>query len=73
MFSDNNTINGTTAKFNDDGTVTVYYGSAEDCGEPPNRLDITDGWNILMRVYQPAQSVIDGKYALPKISKVEGD
>ena len=69
MFSDNNTINGTTAKYNEDGTVTVYYGSEEDCGKRPNRLDITQGWNILMRVYVPGQKVIAGKYIMPKITK----
>ncbi len=68
MFSDNNTINGTTAKHNDDGTVTVYYGSKEACGEHDNRLDITDGWNILMRVYVPGTSVTEGDYKLPRIS-----
>ena len=69
LFSDNNTLNGTTAKYNEDGTVTVYYGSAEDCGKSRNRLDITRGWNILLRVYVPGKSVIDGKYKLPKITK----
>jgi hypothetical protein len=69
LFSDNNTLNGTTAKYNEDGTVTVYYGSEEDCGKHQNRMDITQGWNILMRVYVPGQSVIDGKYKLPKITK----
>jgi hypothetical protein len=71
MFSDNNTINGTTAKFNEDGTATVHYGSEEDCGKRPNRLDITQGWNILMRVYQPGQSVTDGNYKMPAITKSE--
>ena len=69
MFSDNNTINGRTAETNEDGTVTVYYGSAEDCGKGANRLDTTQGWNILMRVYEPGQSVTDGKYRLPSITK----
>jgi hypothetical protein len=71
MFSDDNTINGTTAKFNEDGAVTVYYGSEKDCGKRPNRLDITQGWNILMRVYEPGQSVTDGKYKMPAITKAK--
>jgi len=71
MFSDNNTINGTTAKFNEDGTATVYYGSEEDCGKRANRLDITQGWNILMRVYEPGQSVTDGNYKMPAITKAK--
>jgi len=71
MFSDNNTINGATAKFNEDGTATVHYGSEEDCGRRPNRLDITEGWNILMRVYEPGQSVIDGNYKMPAIAEAK--
>ena len=69
MFSDNNTINGTNAKYNEDGTVTVRYGSEKDCGKRDNRLDITKGWNILMRVYEPKQSVIAGDYKMPQITK----
>ena len=71
MFSDNNNINGATAKFNEDGTFTVYYGSEKDCGKRLNRLDITQGWNILMRPYEPGQSVMDGKYKMPPITKAK--
>ena len=73
LFSDNNSLNNTTAKYNEDGTVTVHYGSQEDCGDVQNRLDTTDGWNILMRVYVPGESVIDGKYKLPEITKAGGE
>jgi hypothetical protein len=71
MFSDNNNINGATAKFNEDGTFTVYYGSEKDCGKRPNRLEITQGWNILMRPYEPGQSVMDGNYKMPAITRAK--
>jgi hypothetical protein len=29
----------------------------EACGDVPNRVDVTEGWNFLMRVYHPGQSV----------------
>jgi hypothetical protein len=49
----------------------VYYGPPEACGEDrPNRLDIAEGWNILVRVYRPGQRVIDGGYVLPAIGRV---
>jgi hypothetical protein len=30
----------------------------------PNRLDITEGWNFLMRIYRPGPSILDGSYKL---------
>ena len=70
MFSDNNNLNSASVAHNEDGTVTVHYGSPAACGDKvPNRLDIAEGWNILMRVYRPSQSVIDGEYVLPEIAK----
>ena len=31
----------------------------------PNRLDAPDGWNFLMRVYRPGESVLNDSYKLP--------
>ena len=50
---------------NADGTFTVHFGSKEVCGDVPNRLDAPEGWNFLMRVYRPGQSVLNGSYKLP--------
>jgi len=58
-------------KFNPDGTFTVHFGSKEICGDVPNRLDVTDGWNFLMRVYRPGPSVLDGSYKLPNAEAVK--
>lgn len=58
-------------QYNPDGTFTVYYGSAAVCGAVANRLNTpTDNWYLGMRVYRPAQAVIDGKYDLPKPEEV---
>jgi hypothetical protein len=65
MKSDNNIVNSSTVRLNADGTFTVYFGSKEACGDMPNRLDVSEGWNFLMRVYRPGQSVQDGDYVLP--------
>ncbi|MBY5921202.1 DUF1214 domain-containing protein [Ferrimonas balearica] len=67
MFSDSNNINSASAKMDDDASFTMHYGSVEACGDVENRLDTTEGWNLLMRVYEPAQSVIDGKYKMPTL------
>jgi len=31
----------------------------------PNRLDVPEDWNFLMRIYRPRPSVLDGSYKLP--------
>lgn len=53
MKSDTNIVNSSNVKLSTDGTATVYFGSKEQCGAVPNRLDVTEGWNFLMRVYRP--------------------
>lgn len=68
MKSENSILNKSNAKMNPDGTFTVHFGSKEDCGDVPNRLDVTDGWNFLMRVYRPGKSVLDGSYKLPDVT-----
>jgi len=36
----------------------------------PSRLDVTEGWNFLMRVYRPGPSVLDGSYQLPNATEI---
>ena len=66
MKSDNNIVNSSNATLNADGMFTVYFGSQEACGDVPNRLDVSEGWNFLMRVYRPGPSVLDNTYKLPE-------
>lgn len=71
MESDNNIVNSSNVTLNDDGTFTVYFGSEEQVGDVPNRLDApADGWNYLLRIYEPGQSVLNGEYKLPKAEKL---
>jgi len=71
MKSENNIVNSSNVKLNADGTFTVYFGSKEACGDVPNRLDVTEGWNFLMRVYRPGASVLDETYEMPKVQPIE--
>lgn len=51
---------------------TVYFGAADKCPkDAKNRLDITDGWNFLMRCYLPGKEVLDGTYKLPSVTEVK--
>jgi hypothetical protein len=65
MKSENAILNSSSVKLNGDGkTFTVHFGSKELCGDVPNRLDVSPGWNFVMRVYRPGRSVLDGSYVL---------
>ncbi len=71
MKSDNNIVNSSNVKLSADGTFTVHFGAAEACGEAPNRLDTAEGWNFIMRIYRPGQSVLQGGYELPAVRPVK--
>lgn len=70
MKSDDNIINDRNVTLNDNGTFTAHFGSAQDCGDQANRVDIDDGWNFLMRVYRPGDAVLDRSYVLPAVERV---
>ncbi len=65
MKSNNSILNALNTKMNPDGTFTAYFGSKEASKDAPNRLDISQGWNFLMRIYRPGPSVLNGSYKLP--------
>jgi hypothetical protein len=70
MKSENSILNGNNVKLNDDGTFTAYFGPKDACRDAPNRLDVSDGWNFLMRIYRPGPSVLDGSYKMPAVEAV---
>ncbi len=60
-------LNEFNIEFNEDGSFDAYFG---DCGDTAvNNLPITDGWNYVMRIYQPN---IDeaAEYRLPDAQRV---
>lgn len=56
-------VNNLTATTQDDGSVTVHFGGSND---RPNTLAIMDGWNYLVRLYQPRSEVLDGSWTFPQ-------
>ena len=61
-------VNNITATPNDDGSVTVHFGS---CAEAqPNCLPIMDGWNYTIRLYRPRLEVLDGSWTFPGLESV---
>lgn len=71
MKHENNIINQHNVEYNEDGTFTIHFGSEENCPDAKNRLDITDGWNFLMRAYLPGESVLNGTYQLPEVTEIK--
>jgi hypothetical protein len=63
-----NSVNSITAVANDDGSVTVSFGEYDD--GRPNCLPIMDGWNYLVRLYQPRPDVLDGSWIFPAVEPV---
>jgi hypothetical protein len=59
-------VNSITATRNADGTTTINFGGCDD--QRPNCLPIMDGWNYLVRLYQPHPEVLDGTWTFPTIA-----
>jgi len=57
MFSERAILNEYNIEFNEDGTFDANFG---DCGDhAKNNLPVVDGWNFLMRVYEPRLEELD--------------
>jgi hypothetical protein len=56
-------VNNITGKKDKDGSVTIHFG-----GDPkqPNYLPIMDGWNYIVRLYQPHKEILDGNWKFPE-------
>ena len=61
-------INSVTAKKGKDGSVTLHFGG--DLNQP-NFLYIMDGWNYIVRFYQPRKAIQDGNYEFPELQPVK--
>ena len=63
-----NSLNQSSAKKNEDGSYTIRFG-----GDPKseNYLPITTGWNYVIRMYQPRQEILEGKWTFPAIEPVK--
>ncbi|WP_255150095.1 DUF1214 domain-containing protein [Halorarius halobius] len=61
-------VNNVTAEPNDDGSVTIHFGGDPD---QPNFLYTPDDWNYVVRLYQPREPILDGRYQFPEPQPVE--
>jgi hypothetical protein len=61
-------FNNVTAKPNEDGSITIHLGGDSS---QVNYLPITEGWNYIIRLYQPRQEAIDGSWTFPEPKPVQ--
>ena len=60
-----NSVNSITATPNDDGSTTVHFGGCDD--DRSNCLPIMEGWNYIVRLYQPRPEILGGSWTFPAI------
>ena len=62
--TDTYNINSQFAKKNADGSVTIHFGGD---AKADNYMEIFDGWNIILRLYQPNETYLSGKWTKPEL------
>lgn len=62
-----NVLNGATSEKNADGSVTINFGNKGAI----NNIDITEGWNYTIRLYQPREAILSGKWTFPAATEVK--
>ncbi|MFC3614773.1 DUF1254 domain-containing protein [Lutimaribacter marinistellae] len=58
-------INSIMGDRNDDGSMTVHLGGCDD--GRVNCLPIMEGWNYVIRLYQPGEEILDGSWTFPNV------
>jgi hypothetical protein len=63
-----NSYNNVSAEANPDGTFTIHFGGCDD--GRVNCIPITPGWNYAIRMYQPREEILEGRWTFPEIEPV---
>ena len=58
-----NSYNNYSATPGPDGSYTIHFGGCDD--GRANCLPITPGWNYAIRMYQPREAILDGRWKFP--------
>lgn len=61
-------INSAFAVPNEDGSYTIHFGGDTDA---VNYMDIFEGWNIALRIYEPTEAYFNGEWTMPKLALVQ--
>lgn len=61
-------LNNITAQKGEDGSVTVQFGGCDR--SVPNCLPVTPGWNYMVRLYQPRDEILKGRWKFPEAAPI---
>lgn len=64
VIGENFNINSSFAKADDKGEYIIHFGGNPNAD---NYLDTFEGWNFILRMYQPTESYFDGSWTVPKL------
>jgi hypothetical protein len=61
-------VNNVSGTPNPDGSFTIHFG-----GDPGsvNYIPITEGWNYVVRLYQPREEFLDGYWSFPEVEAIK--
>jgi hypothetical protein len=62
-------VNSIMGERNRDGSMTVHFGGCDDGRK--NCLPIMEGWNYIVRLYQPGPEILDGSWTFPDVEPTE--
>ena len=57
-------INSAFAVPNEDGSYTIHFGGDKNA---VNYMDIFEGWNLALRIYEPTEAYFNGEWVMPKL------
>jgi hypothetical protein len=62
------TLNNITAQTDQDGSITIRFGGCDS--KAVNCLPTTNGWNYLVRLYRPRETILNGTWKFPEARPV---
>jgi hypothetical protein len=66
IYDENGILNEFNMNLNEDGSFDAYFG---ECGDVDNNLPTVDGWNYILRIYEPKLEELQD-FRLPEVKKI---
>ena len=66
IYTEDGILNEFNMSLNDDGSFDTYFG---ECGDVDNNLPTVDGWNYILRIYEPRLDELQ-EFRLPEMKKI---
>ena len=63
---DSYNINSAFAVANEDGSYTIRFGGDENA---VNYMNVFEGWNITLRIYEPTEAYFNGEWVMPELER----